>query len=96
MSTPRGPATIIDVSMTRSRDDLHALLAEKLRFPAYYGGNWDAFDECIADVAVPLAVEIRGTSTLRLVLPNEARLLKECFADAAARIPGLEVRFHGA
>ena len=39
-------------------DDLHAELAKVLNFPDYYGKNWDAFDECVAEVtfATPFAL----------------------------------------
>ena len=33
----------------RSKQKLLAILADKLRFPGYFGGNWDALEECLAD-----------------------------------------------
>jgi RNAse (barnase) inhibitor barstar len=35
----------------RSKQKLLAVLADKLRFPGYFGWNWDALDECLRDLA---------------------------------------------
>jgi Barstar (barnase inhibitor) len=34
-----------------SKAALLALLAEQLRFPGYFGWNWDAFEECVRDLS---------------------------------------------
>jgi RNAse (barnase) inhibitor barstar len=70
----------IDVSGVRTAKELHDLLFENLRFPDYYGGNWDAFDECIRDASVdlPKTVEVAGMQNLERVLPREAALFREC------------------
>ena len=71
----------VDVGSVTTRQELHALLAEAFHFPDYYGHNWDAFDECIRDVALPPRVEISGLEALRARLPREAELLQTCIAD---------------
>jgi hypothetical protein len=35
----------------RSKEKLLAVFAEKLRFPKYFGWNWDAFEECLKDLS---------------------------------------------
>jgi hypothetical protein len=35
----------------RSKQKLLAILAEKLRFPGYFGWNWDALEECLGDLS---------------------------------------------
>src|SRR5262245_57765695 len=34
----------------RSKEKLLAVLSGKLRFPGYFGWNWDAFEECLNDL----------------------------------------------
>ncbi len=67
----------IAVGSVTTRPESHSLLAESLRFPAYYSKNWDAFDECLRDVALPSHVEITGLESLRVRLPRET-----CFSVA--------------
>jgi hypothetical protein len=61
-----GSGTVsIPLVATRSVDAALAALAQGLDFPAYYGRNRDAFDECLGDLAwiaadpVVLAIEAR-------------------------------------
>jgi hypothetical protein len=35
----------------RSKQKLFAIYASTLRFPKYFGWNWDAFEECINDLS---------------------------------------------
>lgn len=35
----------------RSKEKLFAVLADKLRFPRYFGSNWDALEECLRDLS---------------------------------------------
>jgi len=35
----------------RSKQKLFAAIADKLRFPKYFGWNWDAFEECLRDLS---------------------------------------------
>jgi barstar (barnase inhibitor) len=35
----------------RSKKKLFAIYADKLRFPDYFGWNWDAFEECLRDLS---------------------------------------------
>jgi RNAse (barnase) inhibitor barstar len=53
--------------------DFHADVARRLGFPDYYGGNLDAFNDCIGDIAIPdtggLAIVLR---TFDLFVKREA------------------------
>jgi ribonuclease inhibitor len=73
----------IDVGAVSTRDELHSLLFEAFGFPEYYGMNWDAFDECIRDVAVPGIVRVTRIEALRSRLPREAELFVRCLEDFA-------------
>lgn len=35
----------------RSKEKLLAVLADRLRFPGYFGWNWDALEECLRDLS---------------------------------------------
>ena len=35
----------------KGKEKLLGVLASKLRFPAYFGHNWDALDECLRDLS---------------------------------------------
>jgi RNAse (barnase) inhibitor barstar len=40
---------VLDGRRMTSRHDAHVVLAEAVRFPDYYGKNWDAFSDCFGD-----------------------------------------------
>jgi hypothetical protein len=41
----------IDLGGAADKDALLARLAEALGFPAWFGGNWDALEDCLADLS---------------------------------------------
>lgn len=55
----RPKKVILRESAFDSAADVHALLAEELGFPAYYGHNLDALEECLGDVCTPTRIVIR-------------------------------------
>ena len=86
----------VDVTAVRSSEELHDLLAKTFGFPAYYGKNWDAFNECIAeDARVPNVVEVFGIDQLRSRLPRDADLLRRCLTNFAEESydPKITIRF---
>lgn len=74
----------LDLAAITSIEALHQELATHLRFPDYYGQNWDAFEECITDltIRVPKRISISGFSTLSRQWPRDAEILREILAAA--------------
>jgi RNAse (barnase) inhibitor barstar len=42
-----------DCATWNSEDDFHTDVDQKLGFPDYYGGNLNAFNDCLSDIEVP-------------------------------------------
>ena len=87
----------INLSLARTGRELHTLLASALRFPEWYGNNWDAFDEAIAElVELPTEIRFFGWNDFRDRLPSDANLLQAAFADLRRNNPHLapEVQFN--
>ena len=78
MNTER--TACIDVGHIKSSEALHAALASAFFFPEYYGKNWDAFDECLADSGLR-RIEVKGVSILIDSLPRDAGLLERCLKE---------------
>ncbi len=57
---------------------LYDLLFDAFRFLDCHGSKWDAFDECIHDVAETGIIRITRFAGLRSHLPREAELLSRC------------------
>ena len=49
--TTRPPSVVHLPRGIRSKHKLFAILADKLRFPAYFGWNWDACEELLRDLS---------------------------------------------
>ena len=84
----------LDFNDVKTAEELHELLRVQLRFPEYYGRNFDALWDCIRDPEqsnIPPLLEITGLSALALVLPREAQLLRECLEELPFERPDIEV-----
>ena len=80
---PGGPMPYLDGRDLTDKDRLLTALGRVLDFPDYYGNNWDALDECLADLSWhdgPLYLLISHA----VCIPLDLRLvLTDIFADAA-------------
>lgn len=81
---------LVEISLVGIRDALalHSLLAEKLSFPIYYGKNWDAFRDVIAE-SIPQRLTFTDWSEFASLLPQEADQLTRCLAELAQASPEL-------
>jgi RNAse (barnase) inhibitor barstar len=68
----------IDVSPAEDERSLHALLAQALEFPNFYGMNWSAFWDAITGlVQIPTHVRFAGWEHLNDRTPHGAAMLRQ-------------------
>lgn len=67
---------VLEVDVGASEKAVLASFARGLRFPAYFGGNWDALEECLSDLSW------LGPSRGWVVLLRRAERLLDSDADA--------------
>lgn len=48
---PEGALVVRIPAKARGKEKLLSVLAAKLRFPSYFGHNWDALEECLRDLS---------------------------------------------
>jgi hypothetical protein len=84
-----GHEYVIDrLDCRRWSDEQHALaaLAERLRFPDYFGGNLNALADCLRDLHVPeagRAVVLGGFDQPAKLMPDVASAILDIFASAS-------------
>jgi RNAse (barnase) inhibitor barstar len=62
--------------------ELHRLFKSKLKFPAFYGMNWDAFWDSITGlVLMPDELEIIELELFSKAFPKDAQIFLECLND---------------
>jgi len=89
----RQPLIEINLSAIASPQELHAVLAENLHFPDWYGANWDAFWDAITGlVEMPLNLHLIGWHELSQRLPRESKLLQSCLQKMATEYPELSAQ----
>ncbi|MEV3978205.1 barstar family protein [Nonomuraea sp. NPDC049758] len=74
-----------DAGIMTTLEDFFEVVADGLSFPDYFGHNWPAFDECLADVYEWLSVR-----TLVLLFVNSEMLLSHDQADLPTLIRIIE------
>jgi len=72
-------------SSIRSKQKLMRILAAQLRFPSYFGHNWDALEECLRDLSwLPVgSVQIRHRDLPLAPGSEERRLYLQVLRAAA-------------
>lgn len=92
--TARGfQVVVLDVGSWSTGPEVHRDLAVALDFPAYYGRNLDALDDCLSDVvareygwqpsAAGLALVFLGFDRFAAALPDLARALVDILVTQA-------------
>ncbi len=77
----------IDGATVDSSAQLFRAIASHMRFPSYFGHNWDALDECLSDLswlpARGYALFVRGAGRFLCRAPQVAGQLIEVWLGAA-------------
>jgi hypothetical protein len=70
-------------------------IAVALEFPAYFGRNWDAFEECLDDLAgeEPVILVVHDAKRLWRDLGEEMAMLSTIWCEVAARRGNLHLVF---
>ena len=66
-----------------SKEQLHQYLAERLAFPAHYGGNLDALYDCLCERSEALELTIKDSAALQKQLSNYGDSFLRVLKDAA-------------
>ena len=73
---------IIDFSNVEYYLEMHKVIQEALDFPDYYGCNWDAFWDCLTDMAGrPVHIEIYGLDVIGQKFEGEDQILLETLKE---------------
>ncbi|MBQ9768298.1 MAG: barstar family protein [Lachnospiraceae bacterium] len=67
----------------KSKEAMHAYLAKKLKFPAYYGKNLDALHDCLCEIGHPLRITVTYTERLVEDTGKYGETFLEVLKDAA-------------
>ncbi|ALN55436.1 hypothetical protein GLE_0077 [Lysobacter enzymogenes] len=77
----------VDFAGCRDKDDALARIAAGLRFPEWFGGNWDALDDSVNDLswwpAPGYLLLIERTGAWQAAHADDAATLVEILGDAA-------------
>lgn len=88
----------IDGAGAGNGSGLIAMLAEAFEFPDYFGGNWDAVNDCLRDLewlpAENYALVVNGSGELWQTAPEAAGALIASWQLAAESWAGVGVGFH--
>ena len=86
---PAAQAVKVTLEAVSTKDELHERLAQALRFPDYYGRNWDAFRDCITEQTADDISELTLTDwdTFTAGLTDDAANLLRCLNEWIHKIP---------
>ena len=77
---------VIDGSAVRDRESLHALLAERLSLPDWYGRNLDALHDCLTEIR-DVTVVLRNAGSMTAALGRYGEAALRVLRDAAEENP---------
>ena len=81
--------TVIDCSLIHTREELHTIFRDALRFPDWYGNNLDALHDCLSEISG--RVRLLDWETAEARLGDYGRKAKRVIAAAALANTGLDL-----
>lgn len=88
----------VDTSRARTESDLLHDFAIAMSFPSYFGNNWDAFEECVNDLAwrpaAGYVVILRDADSMIRGMSGEAQMVVSILADAVRKWSSQGTNFH--
>ena len=89
----------VDLSEVSTNKELHEVLAQALKFPDFYGYNWDAFWDAITGlVEMPKQLTFLGWNKAQERLPKDTATLLELLQEKNLKYPSertkLELKDH--
>jgi RNAse (barnase) inhibitor barstar len=73
---------IIDFKNIKNRYDLFEVISTAMNFPDYFGNNWDAFWDCITDMAnLRIKIHILNFDVLKKVSEKDSAIFVELLRD---------------
>jgi hypothetical protein len=73
---------VTEVARVADKEELLFAIGVALGFPGYFGANWDAFDECLRDVACATLI-VRDAAALWTAMPAEMITLVDIWCVVA-------------
>ena len=72
----------LDFTNVKYYRQIHEIIEKEMDFPSYYGGNWDAFWDCLTDmVGRPIHIEIIGMDVIRDKFDDTADMIIETLQE---------------
>ncbi|MFS0722498.1 barstar family protein [Paenibacillus sp. 1P07SE] len=88
---------VLDGGCIKSKDELHACLAEQMELPGHYGANLDAlWDMLTGWVRMPLTVRWLQYDLCRERLGEDCEHVLQLFREAEQELPGFTLIIEGA
>ena len=80
-------------SEIQNKEQLHALLVQRLSFPSYYGNNLDALYDCLSERSKAVQLIIAEKDILCVNLADYGKQFLQVLTDAAAENPLLTIEY---
>ena len=84
---------IIECSAIREKAEFHALLAQNLKFPHWYGGNLDALHDLLTAIGTDTLLQLHDWPAAEAALGPYGSRVEKVIALAALKNPHLTVEF---
>jgi ribonuclease inhibitor len=87
LNPPPVRRVVVDLAGISSEREIHQVFASTLRFPDFYGANWDAFWDVLTGFdCFPRRLTIAGIDHLRSEFPDALSKMERCFNDCCEEL----------